>query len=540
MRIWNVVALVLAAGFMFAPLAQAQTDNDLRQEVEQLKRDLRKVLDQNARIASENIDMRDRVEGIEAADSTLEGRINALSESLNFAPSTTVNSVANPITIGGEFRNRHGWTFDRDFGRGNDRDDDGSFYDARYRVELTFEFDRNVVTHFSMQANGLFGNGDTPAGNGSGQQQFFKGSSSGTFASSSSGDLSDIDLYEGYIHLNNLFGRREFSVRAGRQEIVLGNEFIFGNNDFFSGETFDGTHWMWSSENFDLHFVFAKLATQGGNFNTRNHPYSLPGDGFDDDEVYSLYFTLKTIKDTDLDLYWVYFNGNNGGTAGTAGNSLGGGADFFFHTIGIRLAGMFNVAAGLDYNIEFSYQFGDIESGGGSDIDVDAFAVEAEIGITFNRNNNFRVFVRFLYAEGSDQSDEAAFIPLFGERHAQAGSGGTTNYRARYGLMDIIPLTNVLTVQGGLHFDPRADWTIGATFIYAALDEDVTIAGNSEDEIGFEIDVWAEYRYSDQTTMAFGVGLFFADEAAPLLGGGFAGDDDDLAFLFYGQVRVVF
>jgi hypothetical protein len=532
------VALILAVGFVFAPLAQAQSDNDLRQEVDQLKADLRQVLDQNARIMGENSELRVKVEGIEAADSTLEGRINALSESLNFAPSTTVNSVANPITFTGEFRNRQGWTFDRDFGANGDRDDDGSYHDARYNVGLTYEFDRNVVTHFSMQANGLFGNGDTPAGNNSGAG-FSK--SEGFFSSSDSGDLSDIDLYEGWIHLNNLFGRKEFSVRTGRQEIVLGNEFQFGNNDFFSGETFDGAHWAWESENFDLRFIFAKMATRGGNFSTRNHPYAFSGNGFDDDEIYSLYFTLKTIKDTELDLYWIYFNGNDGGSVGTLGNSFGGGADFYWHTIGIRLAGMFNVAAGLDYNVEFAYQFGDIkQTGGGSDIDVDGFAVEAEVGITFNRNNNFRVFVRFLFTDGSDKSDEAGYIPLFTERHAQAGSGGGTNYRARYGLMDIIPLANVLTLQGGLHFDPRADWTIGATFIWAQLDEDVTISGQKEDDLGFEVDIWAEYRYSDQTTMGFGLGLFFADDATPLAGGGFAGNDDDLAFLFYGQVRVIF
>lgn len=531
MRTWNLVVLLLVAAFVAAPCVQAQSDDDLRKEVNQLKADLQKVISTNAAIADENARLRTKVDSIDLEGDDLESRINALSESLSYAPSTTVNSVANPITFSGQFRSRGGWTFDRDFGAdvgGNDNDDDGSFIDARFLVGITYEFDRNIVTHFSLQASGLYGNSQAGA--------------------DQSGELDEVNMYEGWIHVNNLFGRKEFSARTGRQEIVLGNEFQFGNNDFFDGETHDATHWMWQSENFDFHFIMAKMNLDGAtpSRGVSNHPYSPGSDGFDDDELYAIYFTLKSLKDMELDLYWIYMNGSNGGSNGTLGNNFStgsapafnAGANFFFHTIGARLGGMFAVAEGLDYNVEFAYQFGDLNANGGNDVDVENFAVEAEIGITFNANNNFRVFIRFLYAEGGE-GDESGYIPLFTERHAQAGTGGTQNYRARYGLMDIVPLTNVITVQGGLHFDPRADWTVGATFIWAQHDEDVTVGGNSEDEIGFEIDLFADYRYSDQTTFGFGVGLFFADEGAPTLGG-FAGNDDDVAVLIYTQVLVVF
>lgn len=522
MRTWNVVVLLLVAAFVAAPCVQAQSNDDLRKEVNQLKADLQKVIISNAAIADENARLRDTVNSIDVAGDDLESRINALSESLSYAPSTTVNSVANPITFNGQFRSRGGWTFDRDFGAGNDDDDDGSFVDARFMVGMTYEFDRNVVTHLSLQANGLYDNNSTNI---------------------DSGNLDDIDMYEGWIHVNNLFGRKEFSMRTGRQEIVLGNEFHFGNNDFFEGQTFDATNWMWQSENFDLHFIWAKLQNDTNNYNPINHPYAAGGDGYDDDELYTLYITIKSLKDMELDLYWIYLNGNSdsGGSFGSQGNGFSasfGGTNAFFHTVGARLGGTFAVAAGLDYNLEFAYQFGDIEGAGagGGDLDVENFAVEAEIGITFNANNNFRAFVRFLYAEGGD-ADETGYIPLFGERHAQAGTGGTQNYRARYGLMDIVPLTNVITLQGGIHFDPRADWTVGATVIWAQLDEENV---NNDDDIGFEIDLFADYRYSDQTTFGFGLGLFFADDAAPLVNGGFAGNDDDVAVLFYTQVLVVF
>lgn len=531
MRKWNVVAALLAFGFIMSPFAAAQQDDNLRDEVNQLKNDLKRVMSQNQQILSENADLRSRVDGVE--DNTLEERINALAESLDYAAGTTVNSVANPITISGEFRVRSGWTFDRDFGtdfaNSEDEDDNGSFHDARFRVAFDFDFSRDVTTHFSLQSNGLFDNADTPAG-GNG--------------------LSEIDLYEGWILVRNIFGRKELSNKTGRMEIVLGNEFIFGNNDFFSGETHDGTHWMWSSDNFDLHFIFTKMAITE-NLNTRDHPYASVGSfrGFDDDEMYALYFTLKTIENHVLDLFWVYLNGNNGTSLGTLGNGLNDPAngdnvkgtantnEFYYHTFGLRLAGTFDVAAGMDYNINFAYQTGDVNVAGGANLDVDAFAVEAELGLTFNADNHFRVYVRFLYAEGAD-GDDLGFIHLFPERHAQANRDDHTAIRARYGIMDIIPMDNVMSLQAGLTFDPATDWTVGLVGLWATTDEDV--AANTDEDIGFEIDLFAEYRYSAETTFSAGIGFFFADESAPYKGGGFAGDNDDVAVLFYLQSRVVF
>ena len=107
--------------------------------------------------------------------------------------------------------------------------------------------------------------------------------------------------------------------------------------------------------------------------------------------------------------------------------------------------------------------------------------------------------------------------------------------------MNIIPMSNVLSIQAGLHFDPTQDWTLGLVGIWAQFDEDVTTPTGDDDELGFEIDAFAEYRYSDQLTYSAGVGVFFPEDGAPLKGGGFVGSgDDDIAFLFYLQARLVF
>ena len=356
-------------------VGRSKSDDDLKKEVDQLRRDLGQVLINQKALEAENSALRNRVDAREQAGDTLEAEINALAESMDYAAATTVKSEANPITIFGEMRHRTGWTFDRDFGAdGTAGDDEGSFTQGRYRVGFDFEFDRDVSARFSVQSAGNFG----------------------------TSDLGTVRLYEAWIHARNLFGKKELSARVGRQEVVLGNEFQFGNSDFFDGFTHDGTHMMWESDNFNLHFIYTRESSDGPS-NSTNFAFSPAGSGatfgHDDDELYSLYFTLKTIENHELDLYWIYLNGHNGSAFGSLGNGLGAPAsgsnskfgstdEAYYHTVGGRIGGVFpTVASGLDWNVEVAYQFGSLDDA--SDTDVDGLAIEAEFGITFNADNNF-------------------------------------------------------------------------------------------------------------------------------------------------------
>jgi len=509
MRKWKVLTVALAMVGV-VPTTFAQTQEEVLQELRSLK-------DRVSSLEQENKELKGAVGN--QADQELELQINALTDRL--VAGTTVKSAANPVSLSGEFRYRSTWSVGDN---ANNAEHDGSWTDALIRLGFEYEFTRDVTAFAELQAHWAFGDGASTDAFGN----FFGGGGFGNF---DNGTNTQVRLHQGWLEMRNLLGRPELKSRTGRQEIVLGNQFQFGNADWYSGWSFDGSRWDWDSESFSITALFLSLNSDDGDFN------QLPSyfNPHDDDSLYSVYFTLKSIQNTVLDLYWIYINGH-GGAAGGAGNSggallnpVGGfaGGTAYYHTVGARLAGDFpNVAAGFNYNVEFAYQFGNANVGGASP-DINAFALEAEVGLAFGAQAQFMIFARFLWAEGPDSGD-LGYIPLYANRHSNEG------FRARYGIFDLVPMTNVLTVQGGLSWDIATDWTLGATVLWATADESSAVV--PDEDYGWEIDAWGEYRYSEHVRLGAGVAFLFPDDAGEALWF----TDDDLQFLGYVQARLLF
>ncbi len=503
--------------------ALAQTPEDLQKQLDTMKAKVTALEAEKA--------VADNVQD----EAALESQINSLSE--RYLAGTTVKSAANPVSLTGEFRFRNSWTFGDNLPGTTPRgpfafstpaeEHDGSYTDALVRLGFQYDFSRDVTAFAELQAHWAFGDG---ASTNSGSFDTFSEGGSNR-SSLDNGVSTTVRAHQAWLEVRNLFNRPELSSRTGRQEIVLGNQFHFGNADWYNGYAFDGTRWDWDSESFSLTALVLRLATQDLDPN-QNPSFR---NSHDDDELYSLYFTLKTIKNHQLDIYWIYVNGHGGAfdngsgvSTGSLGNFVGDPAFIgtaYYHTIGARIGGMLDVAAGLDWNLEFAYQFGD-NLGPGFDLDIDAFALEAEVGLTFNKSSMFRAYVRFLWATGPED-DELGYVTLYPNRHANGG------FRARYGIFDLIPMTNVITPQLGIHFDPNAQWTIGATILWATTDEDL---GAIEDDYGWEIDVWAEYRYSENLVFNIGLAFIFADDALEAIWA----IDDDFQFYGYFQARLLF
>ncbi len=541
-------------------------ERDLGVEIRELRVALDRAIRESDRLAAERVGLLER-------DARAETELETMVASLAAASfRTDVESGADPIRIFGDFRVRFGYTADRDFGNqdngialpvqallgvggGAEEDDSGTWGSARFLLGFDFQLSRRVMTRLSIQAQGSFNNEDVPAqgrgfvptglaGNGAGNGG---GATEGVGAFGPGLLLTDIRLYEGFIQFEEIFEIDGLDVRAGRQEIVLGDEFIFGNNEFFGGETFDALRLTLHLGDLTVDGIVAKLDVRES-LRPGNHPFPPAGadDGHDDDELYALYLSWRPEGDLEIDLYWVFWNGNGGGSTGTLGNAIpslstgdyleeSGFLRGFFHTLGLRVGGLLGA---LDYEFEFAWQSGDIDDFIGKE--VAGIALEIDLGWTFDADSRARLYLRGLFSEGS-HGDESGFIPLFPERHSY-DDPAKLHSGARYGLMDIIPMDNVFSLQAGFAFDPAADWRVGAAVLWATHDADLRPFAAEEDDIGWEIDLWANYRHSEQTTLGIGLGLFLPDEGAPFVGGSFIGPDgrDEPSFLAYLDLRVLF
>jgi hypothetical protein len=502
----------------------AQNQDDLQKQLAELKATLQtqaRTLEAQGkaleRLEGENADLKSQ-----SGSDNLDTEINRLNERM--ASATTLRSCASQIRLGGEFRFRGYYvtgtneSFVGTNGKGGSAangDFDGFYGDMRTRLNFQYDFGCDVTAFAELQSHEAFGE-----------------SQDGPFSEWDGNDndhvAGNVGMYQTWLELRNVFSRPELSARIGRQEVVLGNQFQFGNADWYNGVVHDGLRVDWKSNCWGLTLLAMKLTSEDGDFNQLPSYFGQ----HDDDELYSAYLTFGGMKNISLDLYWIYINGHGGFAQNSGANDDGffgnqflyPGANAYFSTFGARLGGTLKIGCGLDWNVEGAYQTGTSHTGG-VDVDIDSFAVEAEIGYTFNRGSKFRIFARGLFAEGPD-TDGTGYLILYPNRHSNTG------FRARYGLADLIPMTNVQTVQLGFHFDPACNWTLGATGLWA--DTETDIGGSSG--YGEELDIWAEYRYSQQVTLGLGLAFVFPDDGGQIAWA----VTDDAQFVGYVQARLVF
>jgi len=491
-----MVAAMVAAGSF------AQTNEQLKKQFDELQESIQRLEVENAALRTTAV-----------PDAGLETEINRLSERM--AAGTNLRSCASQIKLGGEFRYRAVYT-DFDFlqvnptgpisdGEEDDSDFDGFYGDMRTRLSFLYDFGCDITAFAELQAHSAFGQDiDGPIDEWDGNDS-----------------QGNVGMYQSWLEIRNLFGRPEIQARIGRQEVVLGNQFQFGNADWYNGVVHDGIRVDWNGDCFSLTLLAMKLTSEDGDF---NQIWSLSD--HDDDELLSAYFTLKSIRNVAIDAYWIYVNGH-GTFALNSGANFGPGFLYpffsaYYHTFGARIGGTFDIGCGLDWNVEAAMQ-----TGTSGPADVDGVTAEAEVGMTFTKEAKFRVFARGLYAEGPD-GDSTGYLINYPNRHSNTG------FRARYGIADLIPMSNVQSVQVGLHFDPGCNWTLGATALWATADNSFGLTDS--DDYGTELDLWAEYRHSTNVTLGAGVAFVQPDDWGQFV----FGATDDTQILGYLQARLVF
>ena len=330
----------------------------------------------------------------------------------------------------------------------------------------------------------------------------------------------NVDLYQAYIEARNLWGS-PLTARVGRQEITLGNQFLVGVKDVsavFTGLSFDALRLTFANDVVSIDAIAAKLAESYGDF------------GDNDVDLYALYGSYLGIEDVTLDAYWMFVRDDQGLLANyIAGTTVD------LHTIGLRGAG---VIGGFDFELEAAYQFGEVDGVpsacpfgfGEADVEYDEFAINAELGYTFDASWQPRIFARFAYLGGGDP-DRSCWSNDYDMPFNRLFSN--VEYSE---FIDQTALSNVLVYSLGMQAMVTETLELKLVGSYYQADQDYF---GVDDELGWEIGFYADYQYSEDLVIRAGYAHFFGQEglnAALIADNGLTfwpgNEDDDYDYVF--------
>jgi len=414
-----------------------------------------------------------------------------------------------------------------------------SFYDwdsagADYRntmqrtlLHVTADFTDGVSAHIALESLDLWG------------EDFRSNYVTGADGRAVSAD--DVEVYEAYIDASEVFGY-PIRLRVGRQELVLGRGWLVGNNTGlpeFSGLSFDGVRLTYAVDDVTVDAFWTKLAERS--------PIEQDGDI----DLYGLYGSYTGIENVVLDAYWLFVRDARD-VEDTPGDPLRDlvedllGVDGYgttrLHTLGARVAGTWG---GFDLEAEAAYQFGRADqigqlfrpfTYGDNGANFDALAATLELGYTFDMAWQPRIFAGAAYFEGEDNRDLTFWEWLSPFDRPQASVSFNrlfSDVSYSYFVDEIAQISNVYTLRAGASAAPTEQLTLKAHVAYFQALEAfdlprpmVTILGQplglaspftfftreSDDDLGWETNLAATYRYSDDLEVEAGWSHLFTGD----------------------------
>lgn len=413
------------------------------------------------------------------------------------------------VEVGGSLRIRGNMYTNGAAGNNPNFDDDGDeaqFIEQRSAINVTADFTDDVTAFVELDNYGEWGNDfrdDPDTGN-----------------NNAGGD--ETDVYQAYVEMRESWGQ-PLTIRAGRQEIVLGSEFLVGNNNTSSGFTglaFDAVSARWDFDGGNVFGWASKLAeNELGATNTDDQ----------DTDFYGIYGTYDGIENMTIEGYWMYLRDAADAAAATDDSSDN------LHTLGGRIAGNWNA---LDYEGEAAFQFGDQQD---SD-DYEGFAVQGILGYTFEDINNLRLWGGLTFLSGGDDNtapsnDDIGFQRLFSDQEYSE-------------FLDATDLTNVLIVRGGASIQATEAISVSGAVTWLQEDEEFPTV-NGDDGVGIEVGLYGTYDYSEDLSFSAGYAHLFTDEdlddsafivdnGTGAVGGGAPTDGGDDADYFFLETSISF
>ena len=277
----------------------------------------------------------------------------------------------------------------------DNRGPDLDFTEMRTRFHINADFTDNINTFMEFESYDHWGTDF--------RSNYLTG------ADSAAVTTNDLEVYQGYIETNEMFGW-PLRLRLGRQEIKLGKGWLVDNiTTAIIGRSWDAVRLTYNDNDLTVDAWWSKLA--------ENSPIEQDGDI----DFYGVYGTYAGLAHLNLSLYWMLIRD---------GRSLND-TDFTapvealenlfdvdnydptnLHTVGLRA---FGDSGAWDYDLELAYQTGNADAVGfgfkpyglygAPDADFDNFGGDVEVGYSLDTTWEPRLFVGGAYFEGHDNRD---------------------------------------------------------------------------------------------------------------------------------------
>ena len=484
------------------------------------------------------------VKAAEPAMSDLIKRIEAL-ESSPKGGNVTAPKIRG-LKMGFEIRHRFEFRSDPNGQRssalndGNSKSNrDSDFTLQRTRIYLDADVNKNVRGYVKLQDSRTWG-----------------------AEQSTTGNLSRVDLLEGFVELRNL---GEFSglltnvsARAGRWQQSYGNHRWFGTLNWANqSRSYDGVRVKYDNKKnvwadvWAYHISEDQTGAASGENGSGVPVIGSPGQ--QDETFWGLYAGIKVTEGITAEPFLAIRNRS----ADAAGNKTGGAtksSEDRYHA-GWRLVGK-NISwlPGVDFTAETAFQFGKIygpDNRFGKNLDpgvgayhsksIDAHAGAYQIGYTFkNVPWTPRIGYGYVYASGDNDpndGDSETFSHLYPTGHATMG------------YIDFHAWQNIKDHQAHLSFKPTKKLLVKVDFhkfnAYTRSDDWYTVGGggrgkagvSQSDHYGDEIDLTVKYKLLNNFTVVAGyskymVGKFVEDSRGIPADSGLNGDSGDTDWFY--------
>ncbi len=380
----------------------------------------------------------------------------------------------------------------------------------------------------------------------------------------------DVYLLQSYIEVRNLFSL-PLRLRIGRQQMQFGKGFLVANKySPTQRQSFDAIRLTYAANNLTVDAWYSKLLERG----------SVEEDG--DVDFYGVYATYSGWDALSVSAYWMLvrdarsLNDTNYTWFPEWVEDVFGLDDYDvtnLNTVGMRL---FGKSSGFDYDLEVAYQFGNADAYGsrftpftyGDDgKDFDNWAIDGQIGYTFDMKWSPRIFIGGAWFEGEDNRD-VSFLdwinPLY-PFHPRA----SVSFNRMFSSINYCPaiqdnawMTNFKQIRAGVTFAPTEklsfllrvqdlwsdepfDWpvyfTLGRYRVFVAPNLPFWTQ-EGDDHQGYATSFLMTYKYSEDLTFRIYWGHLFADKGVNDgsymffngvdTDGGTASDDADYAFFW--------